>query len=387
MDEEITQSNQQTLSLSKIDYDKVGESKIAPSDIEKKRDWLLSNNCSEAILAPNLDSSFNETEVPQDSSVKQNFTNPALRNADTLSTNETHAVSDSGSHFSDKESGAPIQSAISEKMMEENIVPVEHSIPALIKRYYLRNQIDLIAWNANPVLKRLLPILLVDQKVTSGIVMICQKRATEQLKKLHLIAMKTLPKDQDLIQELDFEKKRRDSKKKQNGSKQKQEDFTNDDRDFFVNNHKLFKTVFNKSFFNSLRKKLYEVTVRGIKVNLLDKFAVADPAQLEKAFKSAIDADGKRIRTFKKPFTVMENLWSLVLYCNEFLFELRKRDTPSNEEKRITIEEIKQHFLEQLREQDLYLEEGLYPVKRSKRSKRSKRAKKDLYFQAFLHVV
>lgn len=348
------------------------DAKITPLFLQRK---LLANVAMAEDSNSFSDPSNKEVNVSQEPGEEQDFLNPNLPELGAGPTREVSANSNPRSFYLGEDSDSQIQTTVSHRMVEEKKPKnplVEHSIPAIMKRYYLQNEIDLAAWNTNPVLKKLLPVLLEDQIMTSGILLAPQRRAQELIKKIHLITLRILRGDRQLMQDVAAHAKMFEDK-----------DFKESHRTLIVNNSKLFNRICNMSFFKLLKKKLQEETVSDIQTNLVDKFDVTDPARLEKAFESAIDADGKRMRTFKKPFTVMENLWSLILYCNEFLYELRGLGP---NERRNTIQGIKDHLVDQLDSAGLRVDEAVYPVKRSKGVKGAKEPK-DLYFQAFLHVV
>lgn len=346
------------------EYDEEFEAKITPLFLQRKYMAVVSmtedtNSC--------CDPSNKEVNVGQELGEHQDFMNPNVPDMDNVSTNEVSAISSPGSFYLSEEAASQNQSAVSHMMVEENVCEVEHSIPKMLKRYYLQNEIDLVAWNTNPVLKRLLPILLQDQKITSGILLIPEKRPDQLLKKIHLTALRILRLDQELMQDL-----------AEHAEFFEAQTFKAEHRKLIASNSKLFERICNLSFFKLLHKNLHEETVSDIRTNLLSRFDVTDPTKLEQAFGSMMEEEGKRKRTFKKPFTVMENFWSLILYCNEILFELQGAAVS---EKRNTIQEIKNHFVSQLKAAGLTIDETVYPVKRSAK------ATKDLYFQAFLHVV
>lgn len=354
-----------------LEYDAEFDAKITPLFLQRK---YLSNVAMVEDNNSCSDPSNQETNIGQESSDQQDFVKSSLPELEAGSTREVSAISNLGSFYIDEESDSQTQFTVSEKIVEEVIPPVDQSIPAIFKRYYLENKIDLAVWNANPVLKKLLPILLEDQRITSDILLVPQRRSQELIKKVHLITLRILRDDEELMHDLAAHAEMFEAK-----------DFKESHRALIVTNRKLFDRICNMSFFNLLSKKLHEETVNDIQKNLVDKFDVTDPDRLKKAFDSAMQEDGKRKRTFKKPFTVMENFWSLILYCNEFLFELPVPDRTDDSntiitDKRNTIQGIKKDFMAQLITKKLTIQESSYPVKKSK-------GIKDLYFQAFLRVV
>ena len=136
-------------------------------------------------------------------------------------------------------------------------------------------------------------------------------------------------------------------------------DVKTETRKIMISNPRLRDTVFSLEFFcdmfNNIQKNSESMTEL-----LLDKVQADLKLQAGNNSRVALSDSLKSSKT-KKPFTVVENYWSAILYCNEFSQELRNSKLSGKEALLTRLEEIKAFFQEDLRTKGLEIEEELHP--------------------------
>lgn len=148
-------------------------------------------------------------------------------------------------------------------------------------------------------------------------------------------------------------------------------------RKIMLENKKLSDVVFTPEFFGERFIDLQENTTNMIEL-LLEKArpCLAKPAdqKLRKAFSDSLFGYKSQ-----KAFTVVENYWSVIVYCNEFLYELRNKEMPEEVRLHNRIKEIKDFFEKDLSAKGLLIEEKLHP-----RPAKYRKSSKGMHFQAYI---
>lgn len=284
----------------------------------------------------------------------------------------------------------------------------EQEIRDLFSNLYLRNQIKV--HHEIPVLQKFLPLLFETQvqlkpqsmcqtdNISLSALTLKEKRPTQLVNKVNSLIARSLVRGDLQSTAAEYNLSEKDAAIIFKGG-----DIKEKGRKAILSSNKLSEEIFQLSFFKSLLKQLNHQTNSDIDTNLLSKLvplAKASDTELEDFMKSVCEEDGegtKLKRTFKKPFTVQENIVAIVTYLKEFIYEIKliaKLRIHSNEDVYAKLSgstktqfgvilSLLNHFESLLVEENLIAEWSTYP----KNKERNIVGFKNLDFQSFVWIT